>query len=130
MQATRTTQLLSQPVAPKTVPTRPTPKSKTRFKFSTEWLDSSVVRISATGDIDALSAGRFSDYISRHAANSRHLIIDLQNVDFFAASGFWILRKIDTDRRRAGVTWTLVSSKAVSRILDICDPHRKFIASR
>lgn len=125
MQADRTTQLMSLPVAP-----RSTSRSRSRFKFSTEWLDSSVVRISASGDIDALNAGRFSDYITRHAANSRHLIIDLQNVDFFAASGFAVLRKVDTDRRRAGVTWTLVSSKAVSRILDICDPHRKFIASR
>ena len=94
------------------------------FKFSTRWLSSEVVRISATGDIDASNAGQLAEYVFHRGANCRQLILDLQDVEFFATAGFSALRAIGSRCTRAGVKWTLVFGRPVSRVLDICDPHR------
>ena len=95
-----------------------------QLTLSTEWLDSSVVRISAAGDIDASNARQLADYVFHRAANCRRLILDLAGVDFFGTAGFSTLRRIDVRCAHADVRWNLVSSRAVRRVLDICDPRQ------
>jgi anti-anti-sigma factor len=94
-----------------------------QLKFSTEWLSSSVVRICVAGDVDATNAGRLADYVFHRAANCIRLILDMKEVSFFGTAGFMTLRTIDVRCVRAHVTWSLVPSSAVSRVLDICDPR-------
>ena len=100
------------------------PTSHDRLSLSTNWLSDAVVRISAAGAIDASNAAVFGDYVFRHAANSRRLILDLKAVDFFGIVGFSTLMNIQARCAYAAVKWTLLSSTAVSRVLEICDPRR------
>jgi anti-anti-sigma factor len=61
--------------------------------------------------------------VFRHGANSRRLILDLKGVDFFGTEGFSTLMNIQARCAYAAVKWMLVSSTAVSRVLEICDPR-------
>ena len=99
------------------------PTSHDRLSLSTNWLSAAVVRITAAGAIDASNAAELADYVFRHAANSRRLILDLKSVDFFGTAGFSTLMNIQARCAYAAVTWTLISSTAVSRMLEICDPR-------
>jgi anti-anti-sigma factor len=91
--------------------------------MSTEWLSPSVVRITVSGEVDACNAADLAHYVFRRGANCQRLIIDLSNVKFFATAGLSTLRMIDSRCTQASVSWTIVSSKAVSRVLQICDPR-------
>jgi anti-anti-sigma factor len=110
-----------------TTMTRTPPPTATRragLQLSAEWLNSTAVRISASGDIDASNTAEMLDYVLRRAANCRSLILDLSDVTFFATAGFSALTTIDVRSSRASVSWTLVDGHAVSRVLRICDPER------
>jgi anti-anti-sigma factor len=91
--------------------------------LSTEWLNPSVVRISASGDIDACNSAEFAEYVFTRAANCQRLILDMAGVEFFSTAGFARLRTIEIRCTRAKVEWTLVASRAVTRVLTICDPR-------
>jgi anti-anti-sigma factor len=92
--------------------------------LSSDWLNATVVRISASGDIDASNTAELLDFVLRRGANCRNLILDLSDVTFFATAGFSALQTIDLRSSRASVSWTLVDGPAVSRVLSICDPER------
>jgi anti-anti-sigma factor len=94
------------------------------LQLSAEWLNSTVVRITASGDIDASNTSELLDFVRRRGANCRSLILDLSDVSFFATAGFSALRTIDVRSSRASVSWTLIDGPAVSRVLRICDPER------
>ena len=94
------------------------------LQLSAEWLNSTVVRISASGEIDASNAAEMLDYALRRGANCRSLILDLSDVTFFATAGFSALRTLDVRCSRASVSWMLMDGPAVSRVLSICDPER------
>jgi anti-anti-sigma factor len=115
MPAARTNPRVSEPGSP--------PASHDRLSLSTSWLSAAVVRITAAGAIDASNAAELADYVFRHAANSRRLILDLEGVDFFGTAGFSTLMNIQARCAYAAVKWMLVSSTAVSRVLEICDPR-------
>ena len=86
-------------------------------------LKSSVVVISAHGDIDASNAGTLTEYTLAHVTGCRGLILDLRGLDFFGAKGFSALRKVSAGCAGAGIGWALVPGAAVSRVLRICDPQ-------
>src|ERR1700741_550018 len=86
------------------------------LQLSAEWLNSTVVRISASGDIDASNTAELLDFVLRRGANCRSLILDLSDVTFFATAGFSALRTIDLRSYRASVSWTLVGGPAGSRV--------------
>jgi anti-anti-sigma factor len=94
------------------------------LQLSAEWLNSTVVRISASGEIDASNAAEMLDYVLRRGANCRSLILDLSGITFFATAGFSALTALGVRCSRASVSWTLVDGTAVSRVLSICDPER------
>jgi anti-anti-sigma factor len=93
-------------------------------------LRSSVTVISARGDIDASNAGTLTEYTLRHLRGCRGLIIDLRGLDFFGTEGFSALHRISVGCADPGVAWALVPSKAVSRVLRICDPQGLLPAAR
>jgi anti-anti-sigma factor len=110
---------------PSITTTAPRAATRVGLKLSTEWVNSTVVRISASGDIDASNASEVLDYVFRHGGNCRSMILDLKDVTFFATAGFSALRTIDVRSSRASVSWMLVPGPAVSRVLSICDPRRE-----
>lgn len=92
--------------------------------FATDWETTSSVRISATGDIDATNAARFAEYVLQRSANCLQLVIDLRTIDFFGSAGLTALFTIAERCGRADVAWAVIPSRAVSRVLDICDPEQ------
>jgi anti-anti-sigma factor len=107
-----------------TTPALTTATRRAGLQLSADWLNSTVVRISASGDIDASNTSELLDFVLRRGANCRSLILDLSGVTFFATAGFSALRTIDLRSSRASVSWVLVDGPAVSRVLTICDPER------
>jgi len=102
-----------------------TAHARGRLTFSTQWQTASVVRISVVGDVDASNAAQLAEYVFQRSANCLELVVDLRGVDFFGSAGFTTLHIIDERCARANVTWAVVPSRAVSRVLDICDPQQK-----
>ena len=96
-----------------------------RATFSTCRLPSSKVLVTVHGDIDATTSPALADYVERRIAGSRRLVLDLQTVEFFAASGFAALSHINVICARMGVHWSLLAGSHVRRLLGICDPGRE-----
>jgi anti-anti-sigma factor len=102
-------------------PSRPSEGHTARF--TAERGPSGVV-ITAHGELDASNAGQLADYAQRYATHSTSLILDLSGVEFFGTSGFSALHTINVRCAGADVRWAVVPSRAVSRLLRICDPDK------
>src|ERR1700760_1188020 len=89
-------------------------------RFTAEWGPSSVV-ITAHGELDASNANQLADYVQRCAAHTKSVIVNLSGLEFFGTAGFSALHTINVRCAGAGVRWAVVPSKAVSRLLRICD---------
>ncbi|MGD9618795.1 MAG: STAS domain-containing protein [Mycolicibacterium sp.] len=93
-----------------------------RATFSACPLPAAKVLVTIHGEIDASTGPALADYVERRIAGSRRLVLDLQTVEFFAASGFAALFHINVVCARAGVRWSLLAGAHVRRLLEICDP--------
>ena len=91
-------------------------------RFTAEWGPSLVVVITAHGELDASNANQLADYVQRCAAHAKSVILNLGDVEFFGTAGFSALHTINVRCAGANVRWAVVPSKAVSRLLRICDP--------
>jgi anti-anti-sigma factor len=90
--------------------------------FTTRLLSPSVVVVTARGELDASNAQELVDYALRHTEQTERLALDLSEVEFFGTAGFSALHTLNVQCAGAGVEWVLVPSRAVSRLLKICDP--------
>jgi anti-anti-sigma regulatory factor len=86
--------------------------------------------VAIRGRIDAGNVDRISEHARRFILAKEPLVIDLSDVDSFAAAGIWLLCVLDGDCQAAGVEWTLVASPAVHELLRDFDEEAKFPASR
>ena len=86
-------------------------------------LKSSVIVISAHGEIDAANAATLSEYPLRYLTRYRGLILDLRGVEHFGTEGFSALMTVSRGCRRNTTGWVVLPSAAVSRLLRICDPR-------
>lgn len=96
-----------------------------RATFSACELPPSTVLVTIHGEVDATNSMALARYIERRLGGARKLILDLQTVEFFAASGFAALSNINVVCARSGVRWTLLAGTHVRRLLRICDPARE-----
>jgi anti-anti-sigma factor len=92
-------------------------------RFAYRRLRSSVAVISARGHIDASNANALTEYALGHLTGCRGLIIDLRGLDFFGTDGFSALHRVSVCCAHPGISWALVPSEAVSRVLRIGDPQ-------
>jgi anti-anti-sigma factor len=92
-------------------------------RFSAAW-DTSRVVITAHGELDASNAPEFADYFDLCITHSTPLIVDLSGVEFFGTAGFSALHLINVRCAGAKLRWAVVPSKAVTRLLRICDPDQ------
>jgi anti-anti-sigma factor len=92
-------------------------------RFTAEWGPSAVV-ITAHGELDASNSNQLADYVQRCAAYFKSLVVilNLSEVEFFGTAGFSALHTINVRSAGADVRWAVVPSRAVSRLLRICDP--------
>lgn len=115
---------------------RPDPRSfelreeRHRATFSACQLPPWKVLVTIHGEIDATNSCALARYVERRIAGSSHLVLDLQTVEFFAASGFAALSNINIICARAGVEWSLLAGPHVGRLLAICDPARELPVAR
>ncbi|HXS85645.1 MAG TPA: STAS domain-containing protein [Mycobacterium sp.] len=90
-------------------------------RFSARWEEDRVV-ITADGELDASNATQFADYFDLCITDSTPLVVDLSGLEFFGTAGFSALHLINVRCAGANLRWAVVPSKAVSRLLRICDP--------
>jgi anti-anti-sigma factor len=83
----------------------------------------SVAVIAAQGELDAANAGQLADYVQRCTDSSKLLVLDLSGVEFFGTAAFSTLHTINVRCAGADVRWAVVPSRAVTRLLRICDPE-------
>lgn len=92
-------------------------------RFSATRCADSVVVV-AVGELDASNATEFADYFDLCITDSLPLVVDLSGLEFFGTAGFSALHLINVRCAAAKLRWAVVPSKAVSRLLRICDPDR------
>jgi anti-anti-sigma factor len=88
--------------------------------FTTFWLPPSTAIVAATGELDAANATEFAQYAWR-AGRMTHLLLDLTGVEFCGSAGYSALLAFNVRCAAEGIEWVMVPSKAVSRLLHICD---------
>ena len=74
--------------------------------------------VTIRGDIDAVNVDRLSGYTRRFVLGGEPVVLDLSDMNHFAAAGISLLHSLDEDCRAAGVEWTLVAGPAVSELLN------------
>jgi anti-anti-sigma factor len=95
--------------------------TKSAAHFATRWLPPSTAIVTAHGELDAANASEFFTYTASHSGRMTQLVLDLTGVDFFGTAGFSALHTLNQHCATEGVTWILVPSPAVDRLLHICD---------
>jgi anti-anti-sigma factor len=98
-------------------------------RFTAEWGPSFVV-VTAHGELDASNANQLADYVQRCAIHSQSVILNLSGLEFFGTAGFSALHTINVRCAGANVRWAVVPSKAVTRLLRICDPDSALPVTR
>lgn len=90
--------------------------------FTTTWMQPSIVVITAHGELDAANAQEFIHYALRYLENGDRLVLDLAGVTFFGTEAFSAIHALNVRCAARNVSWALVPSTAVTRLLRICDP--------
>jgi len=90
-------------------------------QFTARWGPSASV-ITARGELDAANADDLAEYVQRCLSYSQWLILDLRGLEFIGTAGFSALHRLNVVCSGADAEWTMVPSRAVSRLLRICDP--------
>ncbi len=78
--------------------------------------------IGVRGDVDATNHHALGRFVARHIRVSKQLILDLTGVDFFGSQGFTALHYVSIQCARRDVDWMVAGSRAVLRIVRVCDP--------
>ncbi|MGV0634260.1 STAS domain-containing protein [Mycolicibacillus trivialis] len=86
--------------------------------FEARW-DGRGLVLAVRGEIDAANAADLTEAARDGVAHCQWLVLDLTEVEFMGTAGFAALHGIDTVID--GVSWALVPSAAVTRLLRICD---------
>ena len=73
--------------------------------------------VTIRGEIDAVNVDQVSEYIRRFIHGGNPVVLDLSDLNHFAAAGISLLHELDEHCRAAGVEWTLVASPAVVELL-------------
>jgi anti-anti-sigma factor len=90
-------------------------------QFSATWSASGTV-ITVDGELDAANSDQLAIYVQRNARRAKRVILDLREVDFVGTAGFSALHRINVVCSGAQVSWAMVPSPAVVRLLRVCDP--------
>jgi anti-anti-sigma factor len=81
------------------------------------------VTVAVAGEVDAANAKHFAHTVRDAVGASRAVIVDLTEVGFMAFDGASALYALSAHFSREDVPWCVVSSAAVSRVLQLCDPE-------
>jgi anti-anti-sigma factor len=90
--------------------------------FATRWLHPTILIVSAHGELDAANAQDFAEYALQHTDAAKRLLLDLTDIEFFGTAGFSALHTLNVRCAAIGADWAMMPSRAVTRLLGICDP--------
>ena len=93
-----------------------------RAVFTAQELSEGRMLVAVRGEVDATNRQSLGKFVHRHTRVSKQLILDLTGVDFFGSQGFTALYYISVQCARRDVDWMIAGSRAVLRVLRICDP--------
>lgn len=94
--------------------------------MSTCELGSTTLHLAVSGDIDAATASEVLTGIESRLRGYHQLVLDLSHVDFFSATGYSTLHRLQVYCVRASIDWVLIAGREVRRLLRICDPDGLF----
>lgn len=75
--------------------------------------------VTITGDVDAVNVDRVGQYLTRLLLVEKPIVLDLSDVDSFAAQAISLLYRLDEACDEAGLEWALVANRAVMGLLGI-----------
>ncbi|WP_260760043.1 STAS domain-containing protein [Mycobacterium sp. SMC-4] len=75
------------------------------------------------GEIDAANAKHFAHTVREAAGLCATLVLDLTDVPFMAFDGASALYALSAHLGREDVSWCVVGSPSVRRVLQLCDPE-------
>ncbi|MGE2717183.1 STAS domain-containing protein [Mycolicibacterium litorale] len=81
------------------------------------------VCVCVRGEVDAANAKDFAIAVCEAVAGHRVVEVDLRALGFLAVDGIAALHAINAQLARQDVTWSVLPSRAVSRLLELCDPE-------
>jgi anti-anti-sigma factor len=90
-------------------------------QFSASWSTAGTV-ITVDGELDAANSDQLAIYVQRNARRAKRVILDLRELNFIGTSGFSALHRINVVCSGARLSWAMVPSPAVTRLLRVCDP--------
>lgn len=79
--------------------------------------------VSVCGEVDAGNAKLFAHTVRDAADGNAAVVLDLSEVSFMAFDGASALYAISAHLAREEVSWCVVPSPPVSRVLQLCDPE-------
>src|SRR6201987_800083 len=92
-----------------------------KAQFGARWSASGTV-VTVHGELDAANADQLAAYVERSVNRSKRVILDLRGLEFIGTAGFSALHRINVVCSATQVSWALVASGAVSRLLRVCYP--------
>lgn len=108
-------------ISPSITPDGPT-LPRERVRFATSSVRSSVVVVTAEGEVDAANALTLGKYVETQLEGASRLVVDLRALNFFGVQGFSILHRINVMCSRYSVNWVVLAGTEVNRVLHVCDP--------
>jgi anti-anti-sigma regulatory factor len=82
--------------------------------------------VTVNGVVDATNVDQVSAYSKRFILPDKPFVLDLSDVDYFAAQGVQLLRRIDDLCTAAGLQWSVIPSQAVTTALLITHEDSSF----
>jgi anti-anti-sigma factor len=78
--------------------------------------------ITVAGEVDAANADPLAEYVERCSDYCEWLVLDLTGLEFIGTAALTALHTIKHRCAAAEVSWTLVPSPSVSKVLRLCEP--------
>lgn len=110
--------------APESYPSSSQSWESHTVKCTVHWGRAGAV-LAAEGEIDAVNANSFADYVRRCADCCEWLILDLSRLTFLGVSGFSALQSINARCAKSQLDWVMVPGPAVATLLRVCDPQSR-----
>ena len=89
--------------------------------FTTRLHDPSVVIVVVNGELDFTNAKELIEAATQAADDRAQVVIDLSGVEFFGTAGFAALHALGERYTQRRISWAVVPSRNVNRVVQICD---------
>jgi anti-anti-sigma regulatory factor len=82
--------------------------------------------VTITGAVDSTNVDLVSEYTKRFILPDKPFVLDLSNLDFFAAQAVRLIYRVDAVCTAAGLEWSVIPSQAVNTALLVTHEESSF----